>query len=195
VGEKGVPKTKQKTPEKSPEKPTQKTAEKPTEKAASGQRRGRQRRTKAQAPTSAEAPGSNPAPVVAAATETGATETGAHTPADRTFYLPQVGVEIVDSEERSGIVYHTIRDLRNGHTIHNVTRKGARKLWSYAIERCEDHPLNVEAIAWHGDVGMIRKELRAGKLRYDLALREDGKVRVFYGVTEDGMEGEWAQFL
>lgn len=35
----------------------------------------------------------------------------------------------------------------------------------------------------------------AGKLRYDLALREGDTVRIFYGVTEDGMEGAWSTFL
>jgi len=37
---------------------------------------------------------------------------------------------------------------------------------------------------------------RAKKLRYDLVLRQsDGYVRVFYGVTSDGMLGHWQQFL
>lgn len=210
-GEKGAAKSRQKAPaksgekpaekqtEKSPEKPTERSTERSTEKSAEkpaggGQRRGRQRRGKAQPAAGAEGAPPAPAPLLARISDV-TPVIGLTDHADRTFYLPQVGVEIVDSEERSGIVYHTIRDLRNGHTIHNVTRKGARKLWSYAIERCEDHLLDAEAISWRGDVGMIRKELRAGKLRYDLALREDGKVRVFYGVTEDGMEGQWAQFL
>jgi hypothetical protein len=32
-------------------------------------------------------------------------------------------------------------------------------------------------------------------MRYDLALREKGQIRIFYGVTDDGMDGVWAQFL
>ena len=48
---------------------------------------------------------------------------------------------------------------------------------------------------WHDNVGMVNNERRAGKVRYDLALRENGDVRIFYGVTEDGMEGKWAVFV
>src|SRR5690606_24151422 len=46
---------------------------------------------------------------------------------DDAFYLPQIGVEIVGESERNGVRFYSIRDLRNGHVIHNVTRKGARK--------------------------------------------------------------------
>lgn len=134
-----------------------------------------------------------PVPVVAPAVSP-RTEPAPPTP-DDAFYLPQVGVEIVATEERNGIKFHSIRDLRNGHVIHNVTRKGARKLWSYAIEQVEDHPLDLNAVTWRGDVGLVHVETRAGKVRYDLALRENGKVRVFFGVTEDGMEGRWADFI
>lgn len=115
--------------------------------------------------------------------------------ADDAFYLPQIGVEIVASEERNGNRFHSIRDLRNGHVIHNVTRKGARKLWSYAIAQHEDSPVSKEGVQWKGDIGVVHAEKRAGKVRYDLALRENGEIRVFYGVTEDGMEGRWAAFV
>ncbi len=63
-------------------------------------------------------------------------------PRDDAFYLPQVGVEVVDSDERNGHRFYTIRDLRNGHVINNVTRKGARKLWNYAIQQVEDNPVD-----------------------------------------------------
>jgi len=111
------------------------------------------------------------------------------------FYLPQIGVEIVDSEDRNGQHYHSICDLRNGNVIKNVTRKGARKLWSYAIEQQEDHPVDTAKVEWKGDIGLIKVEKRARKLRYDLALREGDATRVFYGVTEDGMDGRWSAFL
>jgi hypothetical protein len=114
---------------------------------------------------------------------------------DDAFYLPQIGVEVVATEARNGNQFHSIRDLRNGHVIHNVTRKGARKLWSYAIQQREDHPDGPPNVEWQGDIGLVHMEQRAGKVRYDLALREDGKVRVFYGVTEEGMEGPWAAFV
>ncbi len=114
---------------------------------------------------------------------------------DDTFYLPQIGVEIVDTQERNGNVYYGIRDLRNGHIIKNVTRKGARKLWNYAIQQHEDTPVDPAKVEWEGVLGMVSSEKRAGKIRYDLALRENNDLRVFYGVTEDGMEGRWAVFL
>lgn len=111
------------------------------------------------------------------------------------FYLPQVGVEIVNSEERNGTYFHTIRDLRNGHMITNVTRKGARKLWNYAIQQHEDKRVRADKVEWQGNVGLVRSQSRAGKMRYDLALREGDQVRVFYGVTDDGMEGPWSAFV
>ncbi|MGL4648897.1 MAG: hypothetical protein ACRC1H_05780, partial [Caldilineaceae bacterium] len=44
------------------------------------------------------------------------------------FHAPQIGVEIIESELRNGVRVHTIRDLRNGNTVRNVSRKGARDL-------------------------------------------------------------------
>lgn len=114
---------------------------------------------------------------------------------DDAFYLPQIGVEIVETGDRSGHHFYSVRDLRNGHIIKNVTRRGARKLWNYAIQQHEDNPINQRKIEWRGNIGLVRAEKRAGKTRYDLALREGERVRVFYGVTDDGMEGDWSIFV
>ena len=111
------------------------------------------------------------------------------------FDLPQVGVEIVASENRNGVNYYIVSDLRNGRSVSNVTRKGARKLWNYAIAQVEDHPVDAGKVQWKGDVGIVSSESRAGKVRYDLARRNGKNVRIFYGVTEDGMEGPWAEFV
>lgn len=125
----------------------------------------------------------------------GAASSKANVDPDDAFYLPQVGVEIVESEVRNGRKYHAIRDLRNGHIITNVTRKGARKLWNYAIQQHEDKPAQANKIEWKGNVGVVRSEKRAGKQRFDLALREGDQIRVFYGVTDEGMEGAWEIFV
>lgn len=114
---------------------------------------------------------------------------------DDAFYLPQIGVEIVETGDRSGHHFYSVRDLRNGHIIKNVTRRGARKLWNYAIQQHEDNPIQQRKIEWRGNIGLVRAEKRAGKTRYDLALREGERVRVFYGVTDDGMEGDWTVFV
>ena len=167
--------------------PVQEAPPKPAER--SGRRRqGAQR--------NGNAPKSTPAAKPAALAPVAKAEAAPAPPAaDTTFYLPQVGVEIVDSDERNGHRFYTIRDLRNGHVIKNVTRKGARKLWSYAIQQVEDSPVDLAKIQWREHAGFVRVERRAGKLRYDLALREGDNLRIFYGVTDDGMEGVWAQFV
>jgi len=110
--------------------------------------------------------------------------------------LPSIGVELVSMEERKGGRYFAIRDLRNGNIVQNVTIHSARKLWSYAINQHLTHADGPDDVTWRGNLGLWQAARRAKKLRYDLALRmPDGKVRVFYGVTADGMTGPWAQFL
>jgi hypothetical protein len=105
---------------------------------------------------------------------------------------PKVGVEVVDSATRGGIAYHTVRDLRNGSVVRNVTRKSARKLWHYAITQYEQHPAEKAAIRWRGDLGLLGTSKRAGVQRYDFVQRmPDGKLRTYYGVTEDGIHDEW----
>src|SRR5690606_31896610 len=44
---------------------------------------------------------------------------------------PRSGVEIASIEERGGDTYYTMRDLRNGSIVSNVTRSSARRLWHY----------------------------------------------------------------
>jgi len=108
---------------------------------------------------------------------------------------PRTGVEIVESKERKGTLYHTVRDLRNGNVVKSVTRKSARRLWHYAITQVEDHPADANKVEWRGDIGLIKRRKYAGRSRYDLVQRENGKLRVYYGVTEDGIHGEWARLV
>ncbi len=109
---------------------------------------------------------------------------------------PKVGVQIVDVRERGGVRYYTIRDLRNGASVQNVTLKSARRLWRYAISQHEQCMPKLDEIQWAGDVGLVKAEKRAGKQRYDFAQRlPDGSIAVYYGVTEEGCDDPWRQFL
>lgn len=105
---------------------------------------------------------------------------------------PRTGVEIVDSQVRDGVLYHTMRDLRNGDEVHNVTRASAHRLWRYAIALKEKHTFQENKVRWLGERGLWHKYLRAGRAHYDLVQRDaNGNVHVYYGVTEDGTHGPW----
>jgi hypothetical protein len=109
---------------------------------------------------------------------------------------PGTGVQIIETEERRGTWYHTMKDLRNGNVVRNVTRSSARKLWRYAITEQESSPVEEEKVKWHGGLGLWKSSKRAGKVRYDLVQRmPDGQLHVYYGVTEDGIDGAWRVFL
>lgn len=108
---------------------------------------------------------------------------------------PRTGVEIATTEKRQGALYHAMRDLRNGNVVKNVTRKSARKLWHYAITQKEDHPVNPNQLDWKGNIALVRRREWRGQARYDLAQREDGEVRVYYGVTNDGIHGPWERLV
>ncbi len=132
----------------------------------------------------------------AAAVQPVPTVEAAAVPANGTVGAPRTGVEIVASGERDGRWYHTMRDLRNGNMVKNVTQKSARKLWHYAISQREKHPIDPAQLNWIGDLAMLNKSQHAGKPRYDLAQRQpDGSIRVYYGVTEDGIHGPWRKLV
>ncbi|MFZ4816769.1 MAG: RNA-binding domain-containing protein [Phototrophicaceae bacterium] len=143
-------------------------------------------------PIQAKKPRSNkPAPVAALLTEE-------ETPAPLENGLPRAGVEIIGTEQRNGTGYFIMRDLRNGNIVHNVTKESARRLWHYAILQQENNPLVPTKIHWsaEGDIGLWRHYKRGTDVRYDLVMRApNGKLRVFYGVSEAGMDGRWQQFL
>jgi hypothetical protein len=127
------------------------------------------------------------------------TSLAAATPEPATAELhapPRTGVEIVAVEERGGVKYYTMRDLRNGNVVQNVTRRSARKLWGYAVEQREKHPPDVAQVKWVGDLGLAADSKRAGKQRYDLVQRlPGGKLRAYYGVTDEGIHGEWKKVV
>jgi hypothetical protein len=117
-------------------------------------------------------------------------------PADDRLAPPRTGVEIVMVEERKGNRYYSMKDLRNGNVVHNVTQQSARKLWQYAIDQSLEQPVKPDKVTWKGEIGLVKRLKRAGKWRYDLVQRDRvGKLHVYYGVTEDGIHGPWRAFV
>ncbi len=106
---------------------------------------------------------------------------------------PRTGVEIAAVEDRNGVKYYTMRDLRNGNVVKNVTRSSARRLWHYAISQHSSLPedLSMAKITWHGELGLLRVQRRGNLKRFDLAQRNPQGIRVYFGVTDDGIHGDW----
>ncbi len=125
-------------------------------------------------------------------------ETGEPSPAEEEFeQLPRTGVEIVSVENRSGGRYYTVRDLRNGNVVKNVTETSARRLWHYAIKRFAEYPedLSKAGITWEGDMGLVKRWKQGKSVRYDLVQRINSAYRYYFGVTEDGIHGPWEKLV
>jgi hypothetical protein len=108
---------------------------------------------------------------------------------------PRTGVEIVSSEDRDGTIYHTVRDLRNGNLISNVTRSSARKLWHYAITQVESDDPSNKKIEWHGNIALVGQRKRDSRVWYDLAMRDEKGVHFYYGVTDSGLNDVWMSLV
>jgi hypothetical protein len=108
---------------------------------------------------------------------------------------PRTGVEVVKSESRQGTIYHTVRDLRNGNMIQNVTKSSARKLWHYAISQTESGSIDPKKLNWANDMALIRARTKGGQTWYDLALRDGENIHIYYGVTDSGLNDEWMALL
>jgi hypothetical protein len=117
------------------------------------------------------------------------------TPRKRSIGPPRTGVEIVASEERKGVTYHTVQDLRNGNLIKNVTKSSARKLWHYAISQKEAGLPDLRKINWHGNIALLNERKKDEHVWYDLALRENGEIHIYYGVTDSGLNEEWLRLI
>lgn len=106
---------------------------------------------------------------------------------------PRTGVEIVKVDERDGVKYYTMRDLRNGNEVKNVTRVSARRLWHYAIMEFDKLPpdLTKVKVQWQGDVGLLGTQQQGKNVRYNFVQRTDRGHRLYFGVTEDGIHGRW----
>jgi hypothetical protein len=107
---------------------------------------------------------------------------------------PRTGVEVVAVDEREGGRYFTMRDLRNGNVVKNVTRTSARRLWHYAITSYSHYPsdLSQAGIHWQGNLGLVTSYKQGKSMRYDLVQRTPSGHRYYFGVTEDGIHGPWA---
>jgi hypothetical protein len=106
---------------------------------------------------------------------------------------PRTGVEVVKVDERDGISYYTMRDLRNGNEVKNVTRVSARRLWHYAITEFDQLPIDLSKvkIQWQGQVGLLGVQRQGKNVRYNLVERTSKGYRLYFGVTEDGIHGRW----
>lgn len=110
---------------------------------------------------------------------------------------PRTGVEVVGVEERDGGSFYTVRDLRNGNVVKNVTLKSARRLWHYALTQYASLPedINKGNVEWLGDYGLLRKRKQGKRLNYDLVERSAGGNRYYFGVTDDGIHGPWKRLV
>lgn len=110
---------------------------------------------------------------------------------------PRTGVEVVAVDERDGSRYYTMRDLRNGNVVKNVTRTSARRLWHYAITEFARLPpdLSRAQIQWNGELGLIGRHKQGNSTRYDLVQRTPEGYRYFFGVTDDGIRGAWKELV
>jgi hypothetical protein len=110
---------------------------------------------------------------------------------------PRTGVEVIAVEARGEERYYTMRDLRNGNVVKNVTLKSARRLWHYAITTFDSLPgdLSQAHIHWQGKFGLIHRQKHGKGSRYDLIERHGTGFRYYFGVTEDGIHGPWKQLV
>lgn len=110
---------------------------------------------------------------------------------------PRTGVEVVSFEERKGERVYTLRDLRNGNVVRNVTKASARRLWHYAITRFNGLPADLAKapITWQGNLGILGTEKQGNNVRYDLVQRQGSAYRIYFGVTDDGIDGAWRELV
>jgi hypothetical protein len=106
---------------------------------------------------------------------------------------PRTGVEVVRVDERDGTQYYTMRDLRNGNEVKNVTKASARRLWHYAITQHAQLPTDLAhaRVQWNGDLGLLGIHQQGKLKRYDLIQRTPKGYRLYFGVTDDGIHGRW----
>jgi hypothetical protein len=77
--------------------------------------------------------------------------------------------------------------------VKNVTQTSARKLWQYAINKyiSANEGEKTQSINWRGNFGLLRKYKGRNSNVFDFVLKEEDRIRYFYGVTTDGLHGDW----
>jgi hypothetical protein len=110
---------------------------------------------------------------------------------------PRTGVEVLDPIQRDGKLFYSLRDLRNGNTVKNVTTSSARRLWHYAISKYAEVSPAIEKanITWQGNYGLLHKYSHGNNVHFDLIQKTDSGYRYFFGVTPDGIHGPWKAFF
>ena len=110
---------------------------------------------------------------------------------------PHTGVEVTLAEQRGEERYYTMRDLRNGNVVKNVTPKSARRLWHYAITAYANLPSDPSQakIHWQGSYGLLQRHKQGKITRFDLIQRTKSGYRYFFGVTDDGIHGPWKKVV
>ncbi|HUG15612.1 MAG TPA: RNA-binding domain-containing protein [Thermomicrobiales bacterium] len=160
--------------------------------ARPSRRRRASPRAAVETPTAETLPVTEEAPPIAPVEDALPDDTDERDVASADIPYPRTGVEIVRSVERDGVIYHSMRDLRNLKVVHNVTRDSARRLWRYAITQQETHALTPEDVSWDGERGFWKAyKQRGGDVRFNLAYRHNGDMHVFFGVTDEGMDDAW----
>jgi hypothetical protein len=109
----------------------------------------------------------------------------------------RTGVEVLDPVVRGGKSFYTMRDLRNGNLVNNVTQASARRLWHYAISHYNEivNSINSAEIQWKGNYGLIKQYSQGKNQHFDFILKTDADYRFFFGVTIDGIHGQWKAFV
>lgn len=112
------------------------------------------------------------------------------------LHPPRTGVEVVGDEVRGETRYFMMKDLRNGNVVKNVTQTSARRLWHYAISQFVELPKNLEkTTTWVGDLGILKQYNQGKRKRFDLAQKTKAGIKIYFGVTEDGIHGDWRQLV
>ncbi|HPH95911.1 MAG TPA: putative DNA binding domain-containing protein [Anaerolineaceae bacterium] len=137
-------------------------------------------------------------PVIAAAPEEPQKEQPPEPPSPSAKDIsPRTGVEILAVDTSGDTAYYTMRDLRNGNIVNNVTQVSARKLWQYAIHQYLEIAPQISQlkIQWVKDLGLVRRQKQGNSSRFDLVQKTPAGYRYFFGVTPDGIHGPWKQLV